>query len=138
MILRRRGRSGTDAAADTATGTTAGTTAGTVGGFEPGALEDVLRRVVRPVVAGLVGPGDLEQLAVGWAPEPGRPRTLLVTLVARGTFWSTVLWREGAAVRTRVEVSTQLARELGDWVRAGACWTSGDPDDATRHDRRPA
>jgi hypothetical protein len=125
MILRRRGRSGTDAAADTATGTAAGaaagTTIGTVGGFEPRALEDVLRRVVRPVVAGLVGPGDLEQLAVGWAPEPGRPRTLLVTLVARGTFWSTVLWREGAAVRTPVEVSAQLARELGDWVRAGAC-----------------
>jgi hypothetical protein len=107
MILSRRGR---------------GSARGEAPGerFEPNALEDVLRRVVRPVVNGLVGPGDLEQLAVGWAPEPGRPRVLLVTLVARGAFWSTELWREGSPAPAPVDVATGLARELGAWIHAEA------------------
>jgi hypothetical protein len=105
MILNRRGRARGEAPGDR---------------FEPNALEDVLHRVVRPVVDDLVGPGDLEQLAVGWAPETTRPRVLLVTLVARGAFWSTELWREGSPERASADVASGLARELGDWIHAEA------------------
>jgi hypothetical protein len=83
--------------------------------FEPAALEEVLRDVVRPVVAGLVPYGDLEQLAVGWVPDPAQTRELLVTLSVRGEFWSSVIWQEGHPDRTRGEVATDLARDLRAW-----------------------
>jgi hypothetical protein len=81
-------------------------------------LAELRRRAVDPVVAGLLRPGEVEELTVHWG-EAGPPGDVWVRLVARGEVFVDMLsspaWegerRAGAEV-----LAARLADHLEDWI----------------------
>jgi len=81
-------------------------------------LRELRRRAVDPVVAGLLQPGELDELTVHWG-EAGLPGDVWVRLVARGEAFTQLLsssdW-EGEQRAGAEELAARLADQLEDWI----------------------
>lgn len=81
-------------------------------------LRELRRRAVEPVVAGLLQPGELDELSVHWGDE-GLPGDVWVRLVARGETFLQLLsssaW-EGEQRAGIEELAARLADQLADWI----------------------